>query len=316
MQRPTETAGVSQRVDRFEIEGQGFLFAGHFRHPAGFAMDFHVHDFYEVTLVTGGRGAYEIMRETSVERIPVHAGSFLVWNGQVPHRAVDKRGDPLEQAIILFDDIYIADLHSARRFTGLTESTGVFHRSGGTVLREFEPIVKSIVAEQQRPSVGRRDMLKSLLTALLVRTVRFEPFQVASFMSVPDDRIVRAVEYGLQNFEREISLSEIASVACVSTRRFTDLFHQSTGYSWTQFVNRLRISEAQVLLRNTAMSITEVGHAIGYSTTSLFCRWFSRVTGASPADYRKNSLLPQTGVDASIGADSAFRPQEVRPLSE
>lgn len=283
-------------MDRFEIDGTGFFFAGRFVHPPQFRMDFHVHDFYEITLVVGGSGRYEVLCETGVTTIPVHKGTLIAWNGKVPHRAVDDEGAPLEQEILLFDDAYIAGIQVKHVFRQLLEGTGCLVRECGAMEREIEPLFQSILSEQRHQSFGRDDMLHSLLTRLLVGLIRLEPFSVSSMLRYDDQRINRAIEYGLRNYTAEIGLAEIAGVACLSPRRFTELFHDTTGYSWKQFIHHVRTANAKWLLQHTDSSITEIAHAVGYSTGSLFSRWFSRLCGKSPLEYRQHGsgvVMPQ-----------------------
>jgi AraC family transcriptional regulator len=86
---------------------------------------------------------------------------------------------------------------------------------------------------------------------------------------------------------RPASLRELAASAGVGEGRLTQVVRESTGHSPGRYLIGLRIEEAKRLLATTALSISEICHACGFTTPSHFAASFRRATGISPTDWRR-----------------------------
>ena len=96
------------QVDDFRIDDTDYIFIMESVHPRDFEMNFHHHDFFELTYVIGGRGRYEILDPQGSSRtVEVEANRMLLWDGRVAHRALDDPDAPLRQSIIIFDQAYL-----------------------------------------------------------------------------------------------------------------------------------------------------------------------------------------------------------------
>ncbi|SDL89865.1 Transcriptional regulator GlxA family, contains an amidase domain and an AraC-type DNA-binding HTH domain [Modicisalibacter muralis] len=73
----------------------------------------------------------------------------------------------------------------------------------------------------------------------------------------------------------------------LNTRTFSRRFRAATGFSPIEFVQAIRVEEAKQILETDALSIEEVGAAVGYEDPASFRRVFKRNVGQSPAAYRK-----------------------------
>lgn len=69
---------------------------------------------------------------------------------------------------------------------------------------------------------------------------------------------------------------------------------KQTGYTYTELVQRKRLSQAAYLLRTTAMSVLDVGMAVGYDNQSYFHRIFQKEYGTTPRRYRQDGKSDQT----------------------
>jgi len=59
------------------------------------------------------------------------------------------------------------------------------------------------------------------------------------------------------------------------------------GFSFVEYLNGVRIKEAQNLLLKTDMSIVDISQTVGYKSLTHFGRVFKNVTGSSPRHYKK-----------------------------
>ena len=70
-----------------------------------------------------------------------------------------------------------------------------------------------------------------------------------------------------------------------------DYFKDNTGKSVSEYCIRYTIERAKELLRNTSMSIAEIGDAMHYSDTDYFCKQFKLKTGMTPEEYRLSTQI-------------------------
>lgn len=123
-------------------------------------------------------------------------------------------------------------------------------------------------------------------------------------------RINRTFDYIESNLEKPMTLEELAGVANFSKFHFNRIFHSIVGETPFQFILRIRIEKAAMLmLTNKHESISEIAYKCGFSDISIFSRNFRNYFHMSASQYRikkgKNSNLSQ--------ADSNTHQDEERP---
>ena len=64
---------------------------------------------------------------------------------------------------------------------------------------------------------------------------------------------------------------------------------KNTGLNPTQYIRSVKITKAKNLLKNTSLSVSDIGEKIGFSDANYFIRIFKNETGISPLKFRKNS---------------------------
>lgn len=108
----------------------------------------------------------------------------------------------------------------------------------------------------------------------------------------------KSIRKAVQQIEQEsggtISVAAVARSVGLPERRFRELFHQETGVTPKEYLIRRRINEAKRLLREGRSSITQIGHAVGFSSSQHFATTFKRLMGMTPRDYvRRIGEAPQ-----------------------
>lgn len=100
-------------------------------------------------------------------------------------------------------------------------------------------------------------------------------------------RIARAIDFIRANLEREISVAELANVACLSPSHFARMFRRVTGTTPHGFVSAERLALARTLLADRSIPLVSVAHRAGFSTQAAFGTAFKRATGTTPGAYRR-----------------------------
>ena len=91
------------------------------------------------------------------------------------------------------------------------------------------------------------------------------------------------------NISSNLTVKKVAHEVGLSPDYLTRLFKKELGVNIITYINRKRIYNSLELLKNTNLSIEEIGDLIGLSNTSYFYTIFKREIGVSPKQYR-NSL--------------------------
>ncbi len=109
----------------------------------------------------------------------------------------------------------------------------------------------------------------------------------------------KTLDYIDANIENPMTLGELASVANFSKYHFNRIFHSIVGETPFQFIQRVRIERAAMLmLTNRKMTVSEVALRCGFTDLSVFSRNFKASFGVSPTRYRadkpQNSNFSQT----------------------
>jgi transcriptional regulator GlxA family with amidase domain len=111
-------------------------------------------------------------------------------------------------------------------------------------------------------------------------------YAMFSSQKLHDDReILRAQALIERNIARTPSIERLAKESAMSPRTFARRFHQSTGNTPRQYIQRVKIEAAKRALEAGAR-ISAVAGVVGYSDAAAFRRLFTRLTGLTPADYR------------------------------
>lgn len=101
--------------------------------------------------------------------------------------------------------------------------------------------------------------------------------------------LMRVVDYIESNLHEDLRLCALAEVAGLSEHRFAHNFKRSTGLSPHRYVMAQKIARAKRLIRESRLSVTEVGYALGFSHPSRFSFVFHRWTGSTPTAFRNQA---------------------------
>lgn len=101
-------------------------------------------------------------------------------------------------------------------------------------------------------------------------------------------RIEKTLEYMNQNFDKSITLSEVARLANMSDAAFSRFFKQRTGNTFIDSLTEIRLGHASRMLIDTTQSIAEVAYNCGFNNISNFNRIFKKKKGCTPKDFRES----------------------------
>lgn len=163
------------------------------------------------------------------------------------------------------------------RLTGLGEGAVDY------ILKPFEPA--EVLAR-----VTVHLALASSKCAARAPAAAAEPAEELITEQGPDRVIARAAERLVMSDLADVpALGELASRLGTHEKRLSRVFREHTGRSVFEFVREARLAKARRLLCESALSVEEVAHAVGFSGAANFSTAFRERFGASPTRYRSAS---------------------------
>jgi AraC-like DNA-binding protein len=178
---------------------------------------------------------------------------------------IGKRGHP---AYITFLNSYAVELAESNR------------------TQEAEQVASVIAAS---PFISRYPEWQETVAEIAAKRKR------SPFVAVPhelnlkyrDPRVQAAVDFMHSNFQRTITLTEIAEAINVSDDHLSRVFKIETGFSPIDYLIRVRLDKARQLLKTSFLSVKEVMAAVGYNSKGHFSKHFKRRFGVTPSEYRR-----------------------------
>ncbi len=153
-------------------------------------------------------------------------------------------------------------------------------------------LIMTLLDELREQRNNYRITVKALSTALYFELLRIEHSKAAGASKPAANAkdgfvITPALNHINANYMTRIDIDELAAMCHLSTTHFRRLFLSIMGTSPLSFITTTRIDRAATLLRTTEDSIALVAEAVGFASASSFNRFFMRIVGVTPSDYRK-----------------------------
>ena len=93
-------------------------------------------------------------------------------------------------------------------------------------------------------------------------------------------------DYIDRNYKKDISAKDVAGILGYSDVYFSKVFKQLFDDNFINYLTKIRIDRAKVLLKDISFNIKEVGKSVGYADSNYFTKVFKRSIGISPSEYR------------------------------
>lgn len=249
-------------------------------------VDKHAHiDWFELTIVTGGRGTVI----TNGTEVAVKPGDIYLSFPCDFHAIVSDSGEPLRYDFCSFktDDVSFSE-----ELKRIMESH--IHPDCRIVRDDvIASLVSGAIAELDRDDGFTERMMEASFTQILVRLLR-------AFSSDADHEHTRssateaeALCYRLMNYiDTHIytlsGLEELAEVTSYNYSYLSSLFHKTTSGMLTDYYRQRRLETARLLIDEGGHSITEIAALLRYSSIYTFSRAFKEFFGTSPSQYKRD----------------------------
>lgn len=158
--------------------------------------------------------------------------------------------------------------------------------------KEANGILEKVFDEYSVQKLGYDSVIKAHTVSLLVLMLR----QLKDSGRLPQREnkseeashiMQKAMAFTCEHF-KTVTEKQAAEHCNLSYSYFSRSFKNAAGIGFSDYLNNLRINEAQRLLLFTNKTVTDIAMDLGYSTASHFISQFKKVNGISPKQYRTN----------------------------
>lgn len=250
---------------------------GHYTMPVN-----HFHDHYEIYYLLSGERFYFIHHQTHL----VQAGDLVLIDRRLLHKTINTGVPDHERILVSFDEAFIDA-------AGLC---GVF-RTGGPVVRRLpgdpllaQELMQHMLRERQSGDTYSPLYIRSLLTQLLIACARAKQAdrRAAAQGSPPAYQSMSEIaRYMNEQFAAPLTLSSVARRFGFSPAYVSRTFKQATGFSFVEYLNNVRVREAQRLLAETSWQVIRIAGEAGFQSIAHFGRVFKQISGRTPLQYRR-----------------------------
>lgn len=250
----------------------------------------HFHSAYEIYYLMSGE-RYYFIKDRSYH---IKKGDLVLINSNEVHKTYNATSPDHQRLLISFEEEYIGRLDPA----GKDILTFLFCKNSPIISLNIdeqiivEDILGKISKEVENRKIGYEISIHSQLMELLVTCARYiesnkVPIEVQ--LSPVHEKVFEIVRYINDNYAEPLTLPHISSHFYISPYYLSRVFKETTGFTFIEYLNSIRVKQAQRLLRETKLSVTEISERVGFGSITQFGRKFKSITKKSPLNYRKIS---------------------------
>ncbi|WP_058308347.1 AraC family transcriptional regulator [Gracilibacillus massiliensis] len=252
-----------------------------------FEMDLHDHPAMEIMYVIKGKCQIEIDNRI----VDMRKGQYIWIQSNVKHRLIVHKEAPCRMLNLEF---LLKD--QADHYTSIGE---LFHQNPTLkylfdennhyfLLKDDEAVyytLRNLVLELDHHSPHNQLLIDNLMVQLLlwINRNRLELDQ-----QTDNFHIKKALTFIHEQYDTEIKVGDLAAITHLHPSYLHRIFKTSLQMTINQYITKVRLDKAKMLLVNTEIPVTEISNYIGVNTSQYFSSLFKKDTGRSPSDYREH----------------------------
>jgi AraC-like DNA-binding protein len=269
---------------------QSDCFTIHSRTKSEFNFPIHVHEEFEINLIQNARGARRVIGD---HMEVIDDWELVVIGPNLQHSWFTHKckSNEIKEVTIqfhrdLFDEKF---LHRNQ----MSFIRNMFEMSLRGILFSMETtraIAPRIINLPQKHGFDSVLELLSILndisTSRNMRVLSDLSFRANESISYNSRRIEKVMQHLNINFDKDITLNEVAGLATMTEVAFCRFFKARTGKTFVDTLNEIRLGHASRMLIDTTNSINEVAYKSGFNNLSNFNRLFKKKKGCTPKEFR------------------------------
>lgn len=259
-----------------------------------FPVPWHYHPEYELVLVTKSTGRRMVGDHIGY----FNEGDLVLMGPMLPHVWVNdneyingSNKDAADAIVVQFVEDFLGE-----KFLQIPEIEGLkkileLSNSGLEIKGNTRKRINALMMQMPDASGLQRLSLLFAIFDLLANTKEYQllasPVFINSTTHHISGRFNNITEYIMRNFDNNISLNEVATVANMATTTFCNFFKEHYRVTFMEYVTEIRIGHACKLLSDSTKNIVEAAYESGFNNLANFNRQFKKLKNMTPTEYRK-----------------------------
>lgn len=132
-------------------------------------------------------------------------------------------------------------------------------------------------------------MIKELILRLLQTNARAALLNETSEL-FDNNRIAFVLKHIREHYREDISVEDLADIACMSSSHFYKMFKNTLGETPVEYLNGERHKQAKKLIRTSSSKLSDIAFSCGFNSPSYFNTQFKKQEGMTPSQFRKSIL--------------------------
>ena len=250
----------------------------------------HFHDGYELYCLYSGSTKY-IIEQTTYE---VDEGDIVWIPPYTDHKTLPNKTERHKRLLIWTLAPYLEScLKNSKELAEFYRH----HRVIKTTPREvqiFKKITNLLLMEYFSKQHANRETIMSGMLVSLLTFVKHtyernnKDYNIRQTSSSNDSKYIpnMLMSYIDSHFSEDISLTDLAEQVNMNPSYVSSLFKRSFGFTFKEYLVKLRIEKAKQLLKSTNSTVESIAQECGFRSINLFCKTFKNSVGISPMMFR------------------------------
>ncbi len=152
----------------------------------------------------------------------------------------------------------------------------------------MEPLVDMLVREYSERFNGYQAVCTGLFLQIITVACRSFSSQASDSLRTEftgkEEAVSQAISFLESQYDREITINDVAGSVWLSRSRLSHLFKEVTGTSLMDYLLRYRLERARLSLQDRTRTITQNAYSVGFHDPAYFSRAFKKYFGVSPRE--------------------------------
>ncbi len=247
-----------------------------------FRAGVHKHSFHEIHLCLSGSYVYQV----GDEQFTITPGDLILLKAEEYHCMLNKTDD--------FGKVALGFSILPKKDDMSGELNNAFSRMPALVSRQTEEIAEvfyTVLQEISQQKIGYLAAVNALLLRVILLCARLNEGSASrrpDFTSRVDQRVSELNTYINSRIHLPISCQEISDNIHLSARQVNRIIQNEFGMSLSAYIDRMKCAHAKELLLYSDMPTSKIAASIGYSNEFSFSKFFKRVEGMPPSQFRRS----------------------------
>ncbi len=249
----------------------------------------HFHNYFEIFYLSNGECTLQMNDDTYVMK----KGDLAIIPAGINHCTAYSKDFENERIVVDFKKEHINILIETygtdffKKF--LNKNVFTFTNKKQS---HIENIINKLITEIEEPDNLSSEYKNLLLFEFVLELVRVQNISNDIYKPIDLDNksIQNAIDFIYENYDKEITLDDIAEMLHLNKSYLSKKFKQVSGFGFKEYLTYVRIKNAEKFLLDSDYSITTIATKCGFTDSNYFGDIFKKINGTSPMNFRKNFL--------------------------